>query len=65
MYAPTYSRLDEDRLTEEISSLDNRIAEVASAEAPETKRVLSYLKQFVRSRREKLATLLYQRRRDV
>lgn len=64
MYAQTYSRLDEERLTDEISNLDSRIAETNSAADLETKCVLSYLKQLLRNKRRNLATVRYQRKQN-
>ena len=56
-----YARLKEDQLSTEIVGLDERIAEFTEPENPDTRCVASYLKQLVKSKRNKLATLRYRR----
>ncbi len=56
-----YSRWQEDQLREEISGLNGRIAKNADKGDPEERCVHSYLKQLVKDKRDKLATLRYQR----
>ena len=56
-----YARMQEDQLSTEINGLDERIAEVTEPEDSDTRCVASYLKQLVKSKRNKLATLRYRR----
>jgi hypothetical protein len=49
----------EDQLSEEIFGLNERIAEVAETTSSDHRCVSSYLKQLVKSKRSKLATLRY------
>lgn len=56
-----YARMKEDQLSTEITGLDERIAEFTEPENPDSRCVASYLKQLVKSKRNKLATLRYRR----
>ena len=56
----SYARMREDQLSEEIFGLDERIAEVSNTHNSDHRCVSSYLKQLVKSKREKLAALRYQ-----
>ena len=56
-----YARIKEDQLSTEITGLDERIAEFTEPENPDSRCVASYLKQLVKSKRNKLATLRYRR----
>lgn len=63
MAIQNYARLEENQLSTEIIGLDERIAEFTEPENSDARCVSSYLKQLVKSKRNKLATLRY--RRDV
>ncbi len=54
-----FARMRENQLSEEIFGLDERIAEVAETTSSDHRCVSSYLKQLVKSKRSKLATLRY------
>ena len=56
-----YARMKEDQLSTEIIGLDERIAEFTEPENPDSRCVASYLKQLLKSKRSKLATLRYRR----
>lgn len=56
-----HTRLKEDQLSNEITGLDERLAEFSRPQHPENRCVASYLKQLAKSKRSKLATLRYRR----
>ncbi len=56
-----YARMKENQLSVEITGLDERIAEFMEPENPGSRCVASYLKQLLKSKRSKLATLRYRR----
>ena len=56
-----YARMKEHQLSIEITGLDERIAEFTEPENPDSRCVASYLKQLLKSKRSKLATLRYRR----
>ena len=64
MEMQNYARIREDQLSTEIVGLDERIAEHAEPENSDSRCVASYLKQLVKSKRSKLATLRYRRDRS-
>lgn len=55
-------RWTEDQLVKDIAGLNHRIAEADDRVDSDLRCVCSYLKQLVRDKRDKLATLRYQRR---
>ena len=59
-----YARIREDQLCTEITGLDERIAEYTEPENSDSRCIASYLKQLVKSKRNKLATLRYRRDRS-
>ena len=58
-----YARMQEDQLAVEITGLNERLAQAIDPKCPNARCVSSYLKQLVKNKRNKLATLRYQRGR--
>ena len=56
-----YARVQEDQLVDEISGLNEKLANVTNPNNPQTRCVTSYLKQLVKRKRNRLATLQYRR----
>ena len=52
-------RFTEEELRRDISGLDQQISEVTNPDDVSSRRVLSFLKQIVKDKRDKLATLRY------
>jgi len=63
MNTESYARWREDQLSKEIAGLDARIAEVSNPPNPRARCVQSYLRVLLRAKRDKLATLRYQKTR--
>ena len=61
MNMQNYTQITEDRLSDEIHGLDQRIAETADASSSAQRCVSSYLKQLAKTKRDQLAALRYQR----
>lgn len=57
----TNSHWQEDLLREEISGLNSRLAQATDKGDPQERCVSAYLKQLVKNKRDKLATLRYRR----
>ena len=56
-----YARLQEDQLLDEISGLDEKLANLDGPSDPDTRCVASYLRQLLKRKRNRLATLQYRR----
>jgi hypothetical protein len=60
-----YARQRETQLLKEISGLDGQLAEIRGVSDKSRRCVNSYLKQLMKSKRQKLAALRYQRSGSV
>jgi len=56
-----YASQEENQLSTEITGLNERLAQFSQPETSDARCVSSYLKQLVKSKRDKLAALRYRR----